>query len=367
MRQLKGIYQIAAGILLQLCLLQPVWGQNYQPCENFPNYCISTGNQKFTYYKIGQNLVDFVSMNAKMIMQNPKNPSLFVISSNGSIENVIRMRHQPGVNMSIVQSDVLLHYKVEAEKGNRDAIGMINQLRVLLPLYQEEVHIIVRADSQINWLHQLYGKKISLGPKTSGSSLTGHLFYKLMTNNDLQESNVLYTVGDNSFDDSLNALLNQDVDALFMVTGQPSGRLAEFPEKVKNLIKMVKVDYNNEVTTKIFNGPYYKSVIPKESYPWLTEDIPTISVRAYLVSKEYNRLQSKENIVKFVKSICRNFPTLKKNGHPKWKEMVLDLEKLPGGWRYSSDAEVALKSKDCQQECTPEQEMFKLCKKAGKK
>ena len=41
---------------------------------------------------------------------------------------------------------------------------MIRPLRVIMPLYNEEIYFIVRADSPLNYVHEIKDAKINVGP-----------------------------------------------------------------------------------------------------------------------------------------------------------------------------------------------------------
>jgi len=65
------------------------------------------------------------------------------------------------VKFAIVQADVYQAFVDRAAGGNREATAMIRPLRVILPLYNTEIHYIVRADSPLNYLHDIRNAKIN--------------------------------------------------------------------------------------------------------------------------------------------------------------------------------------------------------------
>jgi len=52
--------------------------------------------------------------------------------------------------------------------------------RVILPLYKTEIHYIVRADSPLNYLHDIKDAKINGGLVGSGAALITHTLYRMM-------------------------------------------------------------------------------------------------------------------------------------------------------------------------------------------
>ena len=59
---------------------------------------------------------------------------------------------------------------------------MIRPLRVILPLYNEEIYFIVREDSPLNYVHEIRNAKINAGELGSGTALTTTTLYRLMFN-----------------------------------------------------------------------------------------------------------------------------------------------------------------------------------------
>jgi len=305
-------------------------------CENHPKgYCITTGNKKFTYYKIGKSLAEYVAPDAGI--------NLMPVEG-GSIVNVQKMRWQYGIKFAIVQSDVLEYYKAKAKKGDRYATDLISPLRVVLPLYKEEVHLLVRADSEMEYFHDIKGKKIALGSATGGSAMTGIALYNYMFGEDIPSQNAYFS----SFDEALRALaIDKTADVWIMVVGQPATKFAQLDAEAKQYLKLLKYDDGNDQDQRILKGPYYQATINKQSYKWLDQDVPTIAVKAFLITQKYTTDWTKTKIQNFTKSLCRNFGVLQRKAHPKWKEVKLEFSQLPGGWEYSEDVKKAFKTADC--------------------
>ena len=57
------------------------------------------------------------------------------------------LRFEPHVKLAIVQADVYQAFVERAAKANPEASRIIRPLRVILPLYNTEIHYIARADS----------------------------------------------------------------------------------------------------------------------------------------------------------------------------------------------------------------------------
>ncbi|MGB1256453.1 MAG: TAXI family TRAP transporter solute-binding subunit [Thiolinea sp.] len=313
-----------------------------ESCSCLPpqnGYCITAGSKKFTYYKIAEDLKQFVAPDAGIELK---------VMEGESVKNIKRMRWQHGVKLSIIQSDVLEFYKAEQKNGNPVAAQIIKPLRAVMPLYNEEVHILVKAKSGIETFSDLKDKKVAVGRLTSGPAVTMKSLYQHVFNEEMASDNIHYTPeGVDSIDDGLGALANDSVDAWVMVVGQGTERIAAFlPEAAKHF-KFVKFDANNAQEKQILNGPYFTATIRKDSYPWLEEDVPTITTKAILITQRYTNPTTKKNIRLFTQSFCKNFARLQAEGNPKWQEVKLERIKLPGDWQYSKDAIAAFDSDSC--------------------
>jgi len=110
-------------------------------------YKIVTANTTGTYYAIGADLAKFVAPDASIKLE--------VLPTAGSAANIKHLRYDPGVKFAIVQADVYQAFLDRAAAGNREAGTIIRPLRVILPLYNTEIHYVVRADSPLNYLHDI--------------------------------------------------------------------------------------------------------------------------------------------------------------------------------------------------------------------
>src|SRR5207247_6805145 len=59
---------------------------------------------------------------------------------------------------------------------------------LILPLYNTEIHYIVRADSPLNYLHDIKNAKINGGVLGSGAALITHTLYRMMFNGPIERS-----------------------------------------------------------------------------------------------------------------------------------------------------------------------------------
>jgi len=285
------------------------------------DYKIVTANEKGTYFAIGADLAKYVAPEATI--------NLEVLPTLGSAANIKHLRYDLGVKFAIVQADVYQAFIDRAAGGSKEASVIIRPLRVILPLYDTEIHYIVRADSPLNYIHDIKNAKINGGVLGSGAALITHTLYRMMFNGPIPEAN-------DSFLENQDALVkligDKSVDVVVVAAGQPAPLIANMKPEAQKFIKLLKFDPAHP-SSKLPLTVYSHSVVSASSYPnLLKEDFTTVSVGAFLVTYDYNLQFTVGNLIRFARSLCQNFPTLQAQGHPKWREVSLSLPTLGPGW-----------------------------------
>jgi len=235
------------------------------------------------------------------------------------------------VKFAIVQADVYQAFIDRGTGGNTEAASIIRPLRVIMPLYNTEIHYIVRADSPLNYLHDIKDAKINGGLVGSGAALITHTLYRMMFNGPVPEANASYLSNEEAL---VKLISDKSVDVVVVAAGQPAPLIANMKPEAQKFIKLLKFDPNHP-TSKSPLTVYSSSTVLASSYPnLLTADFTTISVGAFLVTYDYNLKGTVEYFARFGKSLCQNFPKLQAEGHPKWREVDLALPNLAPGWTY---------------------------------
>ena len=321
-------------------------------------YKIVTASARGTYIQIGRNLAEFVAPGADITLE--------ALASAGSAENVKRLRYEPGVKLALVQSDVYQAFLDQAAGGNPEARNMIRPLRVIMPLYNEEIYFIVRADSPLNFVHEIKGTKINVGPLRSGTAMSATTIYRQLFGAPLPDANASFLSNEEAL---LKLVSDSGLDVVVAVGGQPFKLLVDMKPEARKLIKLLKFDPANPASTAAFKT-YFPATIRASSYPnLLAADIPGAAVKAFLVTYDYTLGGSVERLSKFARSLCENFPKLQAEGHPKWREVQMALPDLPRGWLYYPPMQRELKacianlqSKPPVPVCTQEAKILGLCK-----
>ena len=286
-------------------------------------YKIVTASERGTYIQIGRDIAKYVAPAAGI--------ELDVLPSAGSAENVRRLRHEPGVKLAMVQSDVYQAFLDQDRAGNAEAGVLIRPLRVIMPLYNEEIYFIARADSPLAFIHEIRGAKINVGPLLSGTAMSATTLYRRMFDAPIPDADVSYL----SNEDALVKLtVDKTLDVVVVVAGQPAKLLADMTPAARQLIKLIRFDPNQPESAAALQT-YFAATVRAASYPnLLTEDVPGLAVKAYLVTYDYELGGTVARLRGFARALCQNFATLQASGHPKWREVDLTLPALGRGWLY---------------------------------
>ena len=286
-------------------------------------YKIVTASERGTYIQIGRDVAKFVAPGADIKLE--------VLPSAGSAENVQRLREEPGVKFAMVQSDVYQAFLDQAAAGNASAGDMIRPLRVIMPLYNEEIYFITRSDSALTHIHEIKDAKINVGPLRSGTALTSTTLYRQMFGTAIADANTSNLSNEEAL---VKLISDKSLDVVVVVAGQPAKLLVDMKPEARQLIKLLKLDASHPTSAAALKT-YFPATVRATSYPnLLPEDLPSLAVKAFLVTYDYKLNFTVDHLGKFARSLCNNFATLQTEGHPKWREVELALPELGRGWLY---------------------------------
>jgi len=271
---------------------------------------IMTGGPSGTYIQIGKDLSG---------LEGECGMKLNVLESAGSLENFVGVRKRAHTQFGIVQSDVLDYLKT-FQANDQELQSAISGIRIMFPLYDEEVHILARRE--ISNIRELSEKKVAIGKKASGTFLTASLVLDIMQLGNIDRLAI-------GASDALPKLLNGEIDALFYVAGAPT-KLFNNPNIDGAQFHLLTID------EPLLRASYNPSSIKAGTYPFQIEEVDLITVKAVMMTYEYqvrkNRYQKEscKAVSDLSSLILTNLNRLQSEGHPKWKNV--DLTDLPPGW-----------------------------------
>jgi TRAP transporter TAXI family solute receptor len=296
---------IAIGLFLSA--IAPVPAQVSAETVNRGLVEIVTGSVESTSARVAQDMAT--------ALDDGSTRRVLPVIGKGTFQNLIDLRSLRGVDLAIVQSDVLDYGKTQTIVP-----GIAGSFTYLTRLYTEEFHLL--AGASINTVDDLAGKTVGFGSGGDGSALTGQRIFEL-----LKIKIEATPVGETSALDQLRA---GQIAAYGYVGGKPA-----------SVFSTLRGDSGLHFLAVPLTPPMLARYVPArlgaEDYPGLVkaqEPVETVAVTAVmLVSKLTAGSQRYRNVANFVDAFFTQIAKLQEIGHPKWREVNLSAE-LPGFHRF---------------------------------
>ncbi len=272
---------------------------------------IISGNPNATYLSLAYDL--------SAVLDDGDNFRILPVIGKGGVQNLRDVRFLKGIDLGITQSVLLNRMRKTNEIGNID-----DKIVYITKLYNEEMHFIVRADSNIRTLHDLEGKTVNFSDIGSGTQLsTQDIFERLGIH--AHEVNM-------GQDAAAVALKKGEIDATILIAGKPTGSTSKL--KASDGFRILPIAYE-----KPLQSDFLPAVLTHADYPNLIkegEQVDTIAVGAVLIA--YNWPKGTDRYNRLVSFVDHFFPRLaefqRPPRHVKWKETNL-AAKLPGWNRFA--------------------------------
>src|SRR3954468_22307593 len=134
---------------------------------NSNTLAVISGNPNATYMSIAYDM--------SAVLDDGDDFRVLPVIGKGGGQNIKDVRFLKGVALGITQSNLLGYYKRSSEIGPID-----DKIVYIGKLFNEEMHLVVRADSGITSIEQLTGRKVNFSDVGSGTQLsTRDIFERL--------------------------------------------------------------------------------------------------------------------------------------------------------------------------------------------
>ena len=308
------------------CLAITVYGAK---ADAATEYKILTGTESGTYHAIGRDLAKLVGPGADIKLQ--------VVATGGSVANARLLITEPGAKLAIIQAGVLQAMVNGGDASNNDA----KSLRVVMPLFATELHYLVRADSEMNYFHDIKNAKINVGDAGGGAAPATQAVYRMMFGQAIPEKNMTVDSNEAAL---VKLVIDKTTDVVVVASGQPAPLIANMKPGANKFVKLLKFDANHPLGKQVI-GAYQPAIINATNYPnLLAENITTVAVGAYLVTFDFTVKDTASALARFARQLCQSLPTLQALGHPKWHEVSLNLPILGAGLSYYAPTEKELRA-----------------------
>ena len=251
------------------------------------NLSIATGGTGGVYYPMGGGL-------AAVLSKHVAGMSATAEVTGGSVDNL---------NLINSGKPYLAFTMADAAKDALDGDGKFKgkkvDLKTLLVLYPNRMHVVTVESTGIKSMKDLKGKRISTG---SPGSATEVMAFRLLEAAGLDKDKDVKRerLG---VSESVNAIKDRKIEAFFWVGGLPTAAVTDLANSPG--MKIAMIDHAGEVDAmnKKYGNLYFKDVIPKATYSGMPQDNQIASVANILVA---NGKMSDEEAYKIVKAIFDN-------------------------------------------------------------
>jgi uncharacterized protein len=257
---------------------------------------------------------------ARATNDGPRRRILPVVGA-GSRQNIMDFKFLNGIDISILQTDVLNYVK-----EHREVPGIETWITYISKLYNEEFHLIARAE--IKSVSDLVNKNVSVGVNGAGTAITAVRIFELLgvpvhaLNYDPQEG--------------LEKLRTGDVAAVAMVAGKPAPLFCDLIGE--NGLHFLPIALDPAVS-----AGYVSARLTAADYPGIVpynQPIDTVAVGTVLAVNNLTAGSERyRNVASFVEAFFSGFQNLLQPGrHPKWHEVDITGD-LPGWRRFPPAAQ----------------------------
>ena len=262
---------------------------------------IGTGGVTGTYYPTGGAI-------CRMMKDGGSPIRCSVESTGGSVYNVNTIKAGE-LDFGISQSDTA-YQAVNGEGKFADA--PVPELRSVMAIYPELLALVVRDDAGISSLEDIKGKRINIDVPGSGTRMTAE---EVLAASGIQMSD-LALVNELKSSEGPTMLKDKKVDGYFGMFGHPTANIKDAANSVG--IDLVPID-GHGIDQMIADYPYFaKGTILSEYYEGVDADVPSIGVKAVLVTREN---MADDAVTALTTAILDNFDEFKES-HPAYKNIT---------------------------------------------
>ena len=231
------------------------------------NISIATGGTGGVYYPMGGGLAAVLSKHVSGMQATAE-------VTGGSVDNLnLIASGKPYVGFSMVDA------ALDASKGKDKFEGRPVNLRTLLVLYPNRMHVVTTEATGIKKMSDLKGKRIATG---SAGSATEVMSIRLLEAAGL-DPNKDVTRERLSVAESVNAIKDRKIEAFFWVGGLPTAAVTDLVNTPGTKIRII--DHADAVAAmnKKYGNLYYADTIPKATYSGMATDNKMASVANILL------------------------------------------------------------------------------------
>jgi TRAP-type uncharacterized transport system substrate-binding protein len=269
---------------------------------------VVTGSVNGTSVRMAEDLADALDDGATR--------RVLPVVGKGAFQNLADLKILRGVDLAIVQTDVLDYARNQKLYANLNS-----SVTYIAKLNNDEFHLLARGD--IKNVADLAGKKVNFGPQNDGANFTGPRLF------DSLKVKVEATSYSQAL--ALQKLKAGEIAAMAVVAGKPVALFQSL--RAQDKLHFLRMPLKGDM------AEYIPARLDPEDYPDLVAQggsVETIAVgTALIVAGLAPDSQRYRNVANFVDVFFTQFPKLLDSSHhPKWHEVNLAAE-LPHWQRFA--------------------------------
>lgn len=238
----------------------------------------------------------------------------------GALQNISDLKLLRGVDMAIVQVDVL-----DYARQQKLFPGIENSISYIAKLYNEEFHLLARQN--IKSITDLANQKVNVDLRGAGTEITTGRLFQLL--------NIAVIATNDDQEVALEKLRRGEIAAIAFVAGKPAPLFRTLSGE--GGLHFLAIPLNPAVT-----AAYVPTRLTAAEYPGLVpqdQPVDTVAVGTVLAAAGLQVGSERyRNLANFVETFFTGFQSLLDPGHhPKWREVNINAE-VPG-WRRFPPAE----------------------------
>lgn len=271
------------------------------PAAAQTNIVILTGSTSGVAYPLGNAM-------SSIFIKSISGARSSVQVTRGSVENLILLQTGDGELAFSLGDSVSAAWKGNADAGFH---APLRKLRGVATIYRNYIQIVVSAASGIKTLADLKGKRVSVGPKQSGTELNARVIFTAagVQYRDFARTDYI------PFGQSARNIEKGELDA----TLQSAGLGVDSIRRLSAVVPIRLLAVPSNIVTKIGDAAYVPSVIPARTYEGQFTDVETATVANFLATRED---LSNDTVYAMTKAIFTNLNQLAQT-HPAAKGITV--------------------------------------------
>jgi TRAP-type uncharacterized transport system substrate-binding protein len=257
------------------------------------------------------------------VLDDGNNFRVLPVIGKGGAQNVRDVRYLKGVDLGITVTSVLGMFRRSGELGNID-----NKIDYIAKLSNDNMHVLVRADSGITSLAQLDGQKVNFSDMGSATEVSAGDVFKRLGIKPI-EVNMGQV-------DAYQQMKSGAIAATIQFGASPAPAIAKL--RTADGFSLLPIPYD-----KRLQQDYLPATLTSEDYPGIIANgrsVDTIAYGAVLIAYDWPKGSERyRRIAEFVDRFFSHFADFQKPPrHPAWREVNLAAE-LPGWKRFPAAQE----------------------------